>query len=53
MAEDPEILAELFLGMVSGVPARLASFGIVRDRPTQERHLQVAVRLFLRGLRPD
>jgi AcrR family transcriptional regulator len=53
VADDPEILAELFLGMVSGVPARLASFGMVRDRPTQERHLQVAVRLFLRGLRPD
>jgi AcrR family transcriptional regulator len=53
VADDPEILAELFLGMVSGMPARLASFGIVRDRATQEHHLQVAVRLFLRGLRPD
>jgi AcrR family transcriptional regulator len=52
-AEDPETLAELFLGMVAGVPARLASFGIVRSAADQERHTRVAVRLFLRGLRPD
>jgi AcrR family transcriptional regulator len=53
IADDPEILAELFIAMVSGVPARLASFGIVRDPETEERHLQAAVRLFLRGVRPD
>ena len=53
VAEDPEILAEHFLGMVAGVPARLASFGIVRDAAVQQRHLEVAVRLFLRSLRPD
>ncbi len=52
VVEDPEVTAELFLGMVSGVPARLASFGIIRDSPTQDHHLQVAVRLFMRSLRP-
>ncbi|MEX5711479.1 TetR/AcrR family transcriptional regulator [Parafrankia sp. FMc6] len=52
-ADDPEILAEHFLGMVSAAPARLASFGIVRDPALLERHTQVAVRLFLRSLRPD
>ncbi|WP_322760640.1 hypothetical protein [Frankia sp. Cr2] len=51
--DDPEILAEHVLGMVAGMPARLASFGIQRDPATQERHTQVAVRLFLRSLRPD
>jgi len=52
VADDPEILAEHFLAMVSGMPARHASFGIVRDAASQERHTQVAVRLFVRSLRP-
>jgi len=52
LPDEPEILAEHFLGMVSGVHARLASFGIVRDEDEQEHHLEVAVRLFLRSLRP-
>lgn len=53
VADDPEILAEHFLGMVSGVPARMASFGVVCDPAEQDRHTQVAVQLFLRGLRPE
>ncbi|MEU6642847.1 TetR/AcrR family transcriptional regulator [Saccharomonospora sp. NPDC046836] len=51
-ADEPEILAEHFLGMVAGVPARLASFGIVREPAEQQRHTEVAVQLFLRSLRP-
>ncbi|WP_433152795.1 TetR/AcrR family transcriptional regulator [Actinomadura nitritigenes] len=51
-ADEPEILAEHFIAMVSGMPARLASFGIERDEATWEHHTRVAVRLFLRGLRP-
>ena len=53
VAPDPEILAEHFLGLVSGMPARLASFGVVRDPADQERRTRAAVQLFLRGLRPD
>lgn len=53
VADDPEILAEHFLAMVAGMPARLASFGIVPDPSSQERRLQIAVQLFLRGLRHD
>lgn len=49
---DPEILAEHFFAMVSGMPARLASFGIMRDPAQQERRTQIAVQFFLRGLRP-
>ncbi|MGC7101466.1 TetR/AcrR family transcriptional regulator [Amycolatopsis lurida] len=52
VADDPELLAEQFLGLVSGVPARLASFGILRDAAEQERRTRAAVRLFLRALRP-
>jgi AcrR family transcriptional regulator len=52
VADEPEILAEHFLGLVSGMPARLASFGIVRRPPVQRRFTDVAVDLFLRGLRP-
>ena len=51
-ADDPDILAEHFLGMVAGAPARLASFGIVRDAADTERHTRTAVGLFLRSLRP-
>ncbi|EFC81372.1 TetR/AcrR family transcriptional regulator [Parafrankia sp. EUN1f] len=51
-ADDPDALAEHFLGMVSGAPARLASFGIVRPPEEQERHTRELVRLFLRALRP-
>ena len=53
VADEPEILAEHFLGLVSGLPARLASFGVERDAATQRRYSDVAIELFLRGLRPD
>jgi AcrR family transcriptional regulator len=49
-AEDPEILAEQFVALVAGIPARLASFGVVRDARTQEHHLDAAVNLFLYGV---
>ncbi|MBM7459243.1 TetR/AcrR family transcriptional regulator [Rhodococcus coprophilus] len=52
VADDPEMLAELFLGMASSAPARLASFGIVRDTVESDNRIRAAVKLFLRGLRP-
>jgi AcrR family transcriptional regulator len=53
VADYPEILAQHFLAMVAGIPARLASFGLGWDAADLDRNTQVAVRLFLRGLRPD
>jgi AcrR family transcriptional regulator len=53
VADEPELLAEQFIGMVSAAPARLASFGIVREPAEQEHYIEVAVRMFLRALRPD
>ena len=53
VAADPDTLAEHFMAMVSGMPARLAGFGIQRDAATNERNLEAAVQLFLRSLRPD
>jgi hypothetical protein len=53
VASEPAVLAEHFLAMVSGAPARLALFSIVRDDPAQQQRLRVAVDLFVRGLRPD
>jgi AcrR family transcriptional regulator len=53
VADDPDILAEHFLAMVGGMPARLASFGMRRSHAAQEHHTEVAVRLFARSLRPD
>lgn len=52
-ADEPDVLAEHFLGMVAAAPARQASFGIVRSPEDQVRHTRSAVRLFLRSLRPD
>jgi AcrR family transcriptional regulator len=53
VAEDPPILAEHFLAMISGAPARLASFGIVRDSAGRQRRVRIAVDLFVRSLRPN
>ncbi len=51
-ADDPGLLAEHFLAMVTVAPARHASFGIVRTPAEQDRHTRSAVALFVRGLRP-
>lgn len=51
VADEPDSLAELFLGMV-GAQSRLASFGIVREPAEQVRRTDAAVQLFLRSLRP-
>ncbi len=40
LADEPEILAELFLAMVSGMPARLASMGVVREAAEQRRRTE-------------
>lgn len=52
VVDDPDRLAELFLGLASGAPARLASFGIVRSAAERDAHTRAAVDLFLRSLRP-
>jgi TetR/AcrR family transcriptional regulator, mexJK operon transcriptional repressor len=50
--DDLELAAEHFLAMVEAVPARMADFGVFRSKKQQERHLEYAVRLFLRGVTP-
>ena len=50
VADDPEILADHFIGMVAGMPARRASLGVARRAADERRHLEVAVALFLRSL---
>ena len=52
VADDPGLLAEHFVAMVAGMPARLAAFGIERTPDEQERRTRAAVELFLRALRP-
>ncbi|ADP83330.1 TetR/AcrR family transcriptional regulator [Pseudofrankia inefficax] len=53
-ADDPDQLAELFLGMVAMAPARMASFGILHDAETRDRRTHDAVQLFLSAIRrPD
>jgi len=50
--DDLELAAEHFLAMVEAVPARMADFGVFRSKKQQERHLQYAVKLFLRAVSP-
>lgn len=47
--EDVEIGAEQFLMLVTGIPSRLATFGVSRTAELEERYLQLAVSLFLDG----
>lgn len=48
--DDLELAAEQFLGMVTGISSMLASFGVERDPKDEERHIEHAVDLFLRGV---
>ncbi|MGV0813395.1 TetR/AcrR family transcriptional regulator [Mycolicibacterium boenickei] len=50
--DDVELAAEHFLAMVEALPARFADFGIYRSKAQNERHLQQAISLFLRGVVP-
>ncbi len=48
--EDLELAAGHFIAMIEHLPARLADCGIYRSAEEEERHLQHAVNLFLRGI---
>jgi TetR/AcrR family transcriptional regulator, mexJK operon transcriptional repressor len=48
--DDLELSAGHFIALVEHLPARLADCGIYRSREEDERHLQHAVDLFLRGV---
>lgn len=50
--DDIEIAAEHFLAMVETLPARLADFGVFRSKRQEERHLKLAINLFLNGILP-
>jgi hypothetical protein len=50
--DDLELAAEHFLAMVEALPGRFAEYGIYRTKDQNERHLQHAVNLFLRGALP-
>ncbi|OBA70330.1 TetR family transcriptional regulator [Mycobacterium sp. 1554424.7] len=50
--DDIELWSEHFLTLVQVLPARLADFGVYRSKKQQERHLNSAVELFLRAIRP-
>ncbi|BDB44973.1 MULTISPECIES: TetR/AcrR family transcriptional regulator [Mycobacterium] len=50
--DDLEVAAGQFIGMVEHLPGRLADCGIYRSAEDDERHVQHAVELFLRGVLP-
>lgn len=47
---DPEMAADLFLGLVLGRPGRLAMLGIAIDPEQADRRIEAAVSLFLDGV---
>lgn len=51
VVHDLELAAELFISLIMGIPARLASFGIYRDKDFERRRIEYAVQLFLDGMR--
>jgi TetR/AcrR family transcriptional regulator, mexJK operon transcriptional repressor len=48
--DDVELAAGHFIAMIEYLPVRLAECGIYRSAEEEERHLQHAVDLFLRGV---
>ena len=49
--ENTKVTAELFVGLISGVPARLASFGTIRSEEFEKERIKLAVEIFLKGVR--
>jgi TetR/AcrR family transcriptional regulator, mexJK operon transcriptional repressor len=48
--DDLELAAGHYIAMIEHLPARLAECGIYRSAEEEERHLQYAINLFLRGI---
>lgn len=48
--ENPELISELFISLIIGLPARLAAFGTFRDPEFEQQRIKEAVRLFLKGV---
>ena len=49
--ESLDMTAELFLGLITGIPVRLAGMGMIRDSEFEARRLGLAVKLFLDAVR--
>jgi AcrR family transcriptional regulator len=47
---DIEMTAELFIGLISGIPARYAGMGMIRDPGLEKRRIKLAVDLFVEGI---
>ena len=48
--ENLEATAELFIGIVTGVPARLAGMGTLRDNQLEQERTRLAVKVFVTGI---
>lgn len=48
--ENLDMTAELFIGIVTGVPARLAAMGTLRNKRFEQQRLRLAVNVFLAGI---
>ena len=45
--DNPDMAAELFISLITGIPARLAGMGTLRDPDYEQTRVQFAVELFL------
>lgn len=51
--KEIEMTAELFLGLITGIPIRLAGMGTLRGSKFENKRIQLAVKLFLQGIRKN
>jgi len=47
---DLPLVAENFIGLITGIPSRLAGYGRFRGREFESRRVELAVELFIRGI---
>lgn len=50
VVDDLELVAELFISLIIGLPTRLAAFGTFRDPEFEQKRIRKAVRIFLQGI---
>lgn len=48
--ENLDVTAELFLGLITGLPARLAGFGMIREKDYEDQRIRLAIKMFVAGL---
>lgn len=49
--DNVELTAELFIGLITGLPVRLAGYGMIRNAEFEKNRIGLAVKMFLKGIK--